>query len=206
MPIQIRTDPLASRTSSLTLKDNRAIPLRLGANGDTIWISCVEGETFGCLASTVARGLKCLENLGETCVEIEGFITSFALNKASVAWKRAGKSEITTVDFNIYGHRHSGKEVGDALTSMKLFLQEPDTDPRSLTYDNPQYLKLPGVSHVSETTHGPFNNVQLVSSSIGASQAEIEAILDHIPQPTFLREVSTDGRIRTPLIRFVYLN
>lgn len=104
---------------------------------------------------------------------------------------------------NVYGPELRAKAVAEMLNSVKLFLQPPEYELRSLRYANPQYLKLPNVSdaELSHFTHELERTPNLVAKEV--SFTEVEAILDHLPQPNFLREVFIDGRITTPLQRCV---
>ncbi|KAF2848795.1 hypothetical protein T440DRAFT_556368 [Plenodomus tracheiphilus IPT5] len=125
------------------------------------------------------------------------------LGKAAKLWRQAGKSAMLSIDLNVYGNPRSARKVGEILSAAKLFLQTPALDARGLRYDNPQYLKLPGVPHVrmvdesKETVDEPTQERQEE-----VSRSEIDSILDHLPQPRFLREVSTSDRIRTPLMSY----
>jgi SWI/SNF-related matrix-associated actin-dependent regulator of chromatin subfamily A3 len=186
----------------MTSRDNSptdTVILALCFIEDSFWAKTIAGDPFACLTTKVTQGLKRLSN-PTLCVELDGVIPFSALQDVSSAWRKSGRSATAIIDINVYGHPHCAKVVGDILASAKLFLQSPSSDHRSLTYDNPQYLKLPGVSHVE---YIPDLSDEVSDATAEASRAEIDEILDHLPPPKFLREVSVDGRITTALAKYV---
>ncbi|KAF1956410.1 hypothetical protein CC80DRAFT_76368 [Byssothecium circinans] len=195
--VQIRSDPLPS-----VYRFEEQVALELLPKGANVWIKHAAGDPFGCLTTKVSQGLKRLRKAAYPCVEVQGIIALSKLEEARVSWKRTGRSAMSTIHVNVYGHPHCAKSVGHELTSVKLFLQPPVVDLRDLVYDNPQELKLTNapsaqarVEHIDVTDRSPVDERKEVA------QSEIEAILDHIPQPTALREVAVDNRIITTLIR-----
>jgi SWI/SNF-related matrix-associated actin-dependent regulator of chromatin subfamily A3 len=149
-----------------------------------------------------SRGYKKLTSISGIEIDV---VTPFnALQKARSSWRKFGTSTTLNVDMNVYGPELAAKVVAEVLNSVKLFLQPPEYELRCLRYANPQYLKLPNVSDVEIS---PFPNQglertpDLVVKEV--SFTEIEAILDHLPQPNFLRQVFIDGRVTTPLQRCV---
>jgi SWI/SNF-related matrix-associated actin-dependent regulator of chromatin subfamily A3 len=93
--------------------------------------------------------------------------------------------------------------VGKELTSGKLFLQPPTIDLRCLVYENPQDLVLEDVISVGNSADDieSIDQRSAYPEEKETTQSEIDDILDHIPQPSFLREVSTDHRIITDLAK-----
>jgi SWI/SNF-related matrix-associated actin-dependent regulator of chromatin subfamily A3 len=87
-------------------------------------------------------------------MQLEPVARVAALKEAWGGWKTFGNSATAMVDINVYGHQHSSQTVAKYLNSSRIFLQPPVADPRQLTYDNPQYLKLPTVSRIEEI-HSP---------------------------------------------------
>jgi hypothetical protein len=88
-------------------------------------------------------------------IEIDAVTPFNALQKARSSWKKAGTSATLNVDMNVYGPELRAKAVAEMLNSVKLFLQPPEYELRSLRYANSQYLKLPNVSdaELSHFTH-----------------------------------------------------
>lgn len=84
-------------------------------------------------------------------------------------------------------------------------MQPPSADLRSLVYDNPQYLKLSGVSDIRIPTLFETDTANDQDNlSAESSVSEVEAILDHLPQLNFLKEVPTDGRVITALAKLAF--
>jgi SWI/SNF-related matrix-associated actin-dependent regulator of chromatin subfamily A3 len=138
-------------------------------------------------------------------VHVEGIATWPSIEKARTQWKQSGKSAALLIDISTYGPdvSHVAKLVGRALSDAKLFLQPPRFATGSFPYDNPQYLKLPNVSHVQlEDTPEVSPFVPSQDDDKDVSRSELESILDHIPQPKFLRQAFTSVRIRTPLMKY----
>jgi TPP-dependent 2-oxoacid decarboxylase len=139
-------------------------------------------------------------------VQIEGVVQWSDLEKARTQWKQYGKSATLLMDVNVYGPvtSHITKSVARILSDAMLFLQVPNIVTRPLPYENPQYLKLPNVSHIQiEATHEVSTGHSPQDYNKDVSRSELEVILDHIQQPNFLREVLTSIRIRTPLMKYV---
>jgi hypothetical protein len=169
--------------------------------GESCWLKLRNGETFGCFSSRVSRSLKRL--VAFPCIEMDILVQTSSLDTARSKWKRSGKPTEVLVNVNIYGHDHAARDVGDCLANLRLFLQIPLYDERSSPYENPQYLKLPGVEHINLDSPAPITPDQAHQESREVSRSEIETLLDHIPQPNFLREVFTNPRTITLLKKWV---
>jgi hypothetical protein len=160
---------------------------------DTYWVTSCEGLAFGCLASELHRCLKTLTQL--QCVEVDVIVPFAALAQSSATWRESGSSPTIKVELNIYGHLHHGKAVSRELFDLKLYLQPPIIDFRSLVYDNPQDLKLPEIQLTSlQGTqsiigHGTFEDLDMDSTDVGS-------VLDNLTQPSF-------PRVRTSLVKYV---
>lgn len=166
------------------------------------WIKTHVGEPFGCLASNSVQKLKKLVPC--PCIEIDAFTTSKALSKARIEWKKSGKSTILHLDINIYGHSHYAKKAAQILSAARLFLQPPSYDHRALPYENPQYLKLSGLKELQLAIETETISSKRPNDLIpGPLTFDVEAVLDHLPQPKFLVEIATDSRITTILKKFV---
>lgn len=123
------------------------------------------------------------------------------LEIARTNWKRSGRSVELLVNLNVYGHSHSARAVGDMLAAANMFLQVPLFDGRSAGYDNPQYLKLPNVAHISLEHPATATDQEEISKPKEDPDIEIASLLDHIPQSRFLKEIFTSNRLRTFLIK-----
>jgi SWI/SNF-related matrix-associated actin-dependent regulator of chromatin subfamily A3 len=198
--VQVREDPNISHMSrpSPNLRED-IITLQYTFKGDICWLRLHDGEAFGCLGSRLSRSIKRLKAF--PCIELDCIVASSSLETAKSRWKKTGKPTELLVNLNVYGHNHSARVVGDTLADKRLFLQDPLYDGRSANYDNPQYLKLPDVAHISLDSPAPVTPEQAYKLPAEASRLEIEELLDHIPQPKILRGVFTNRSVVTVLKR-----
>ncbi|KAH7090599.1 hypothetical protein FB567DRAFT_295929 [Paraphoma chrysanthemicola] len=198
LALQVREDPFLSRARLQPSEISAGyVSLMLVFKGEFCWLSLSDGEAFGCLNTRVSRSLRRLTNY--SCVEVDCIASASGLEKARSQWRKSGKSAELPVCFNIYGHEHAAQGVGDMLAAMKMFLQIPAHDRRSLPHSNPQYLYLPGVDNIDidEPPEGKASDAAAEAKEVTA--LEIEAVLDHIPQADFLQEHFANSRIRTIL-------
>lgn len=101
----------------------------------------------------------------------------------------------------VYGDRQRAKAVGQILTNGQLFLQPPLKDFKRLAYDNPQYLRIPKAIE-PELIQLEESAPQEILNHEWTSITEVEALLDDLTQPDFLREITIDHRIITKLDRY----
>ncbi|KAH7075543.1 hypothetical protein BKA63DRAFT_300063 [Paraphoma chrysanthemicola] len=198
LALQVREDPFLSRTR-LQPSETFAgyVSLAPVFKGEFCWLGLNDGEAFGCLNTRVSRSLRRLTSY--PCVEVDCIVSASGLERARSQWRKSGKSAELPVCFNIYGHEHAAQDVGDMLAAMKMFLQIPVHDRRSLPHSNPQYLHLPGVDNIDidEPPESKVSDAAVEAKEVTA--LEIEAVLDHIPQADFLQEHFANSRIRTTL-------
>jgi hypothetical protein len=196
--VQVRDDPYIShgkRTTPIT--NNDIVPMQYTFRGEVCWLKVQDGEAFGRLGSRMSRSIKRLK--ASPCIELDCIAPSSSLEAAISKWKKTAKPTELLVNFNVYGHSHASRLVGDTLADMRLFLQVPMYDGRSAIYDNPQYLKLPDVEHITLDLPAPVAPEQACKLPAEVSRLEIEELFDHIPQPKILREVFTNHSIITVL-------
>jgi SWI/SNF-related matrix-associated actin-dependent regulator of chromatin subfamily A3 len=200
--LQIREDPLTYREDAIHDARDNFIQLEITFVGGYCWMSLRDAVNFGCLNQKISQVLKCLTTLPN--VEAEGVVSWASLEKARAEWKKSGRSANLLVDLNIYGPSTAklAKSAGKILGNAKLFLQPPSFITRPVTYDNPQYLKLPNALDM-QVIDVPSTKFAVPLSEIAkeATHVELESVLDSIPQSKFLREASTNWRIRTVLKR-----
>ncbi|KAJ6286390.1 SNF2 family N-terminal domain-containing protein [Bipolaris maydis] len=198
--LQVREDPLTFRDYSSQNARSDFVELETTFVGGYLWMNIRDAISFGCLNQKISQVLKRLKSLSS--VEIEGIVSRTSLEKARAEWKKSGRSANLLVDINVYGPNTSGvaKPAGRILSNARLFLQPPSFVTRLVTYDNPQYLKLPNVSEL-QIMEAPSTNfaAPLSGSAKESTYSELESVLDNIPQSKILREVSTSWRIRTVL-------
>lgn len=198
----MREDPISeSGRTSICGSQSELIALKTTFVAEYCWVGLPNAINFGCFSARVSQALRRVTSL--PTVEIEAVVPDDSLEKARVQWKQSGKSAKFVVNTNVYGAPVSAMLVGKILATLKLFLQAPSLGTRSLRYENPQYLKLPGVSQVQIGDRLDVNTPRpekVIDEEV--SRSEIDTILDHIPQSEFLREDFMSDRIITPLKKY----
>lgn len=197
--MQVKEDPSILNRSLTPEITTDFVVAQLTHKGNFCWLVFDVGQPFACFSAATSASLKRLAV--NPCVQLDCMIYRSPLDKAVSQWKKSGKGKEFVVDLNVYGHEHSARVVGDMLADARLFLQFPKSDNRGLVYDNPQYLKLPNVA----STELFQMNSEIAQKANPeepkeVSASEIEILLDHIPQPKFLRHDFSHTRILTPLI------
>ena len=104
------------------------------------------------------------------------------------------------IDVLIYGPRNLGDMLARHLCRCRLFLQHPHPVPASVTYENPQYLQISGVSFRNDTTLAPIL-VNPLNNSDDDGDVDLPAIIDNLPGHEYLREIDIDAGIDTKLLR-----
>jgi len=161
-----------------------------------------DGEPLGVMSSRLYSQFKLL--IASECMLVDPVIPIAAYETASQGWKRIGTSARCTVELNIYSHRHAALATGKFLAEAGLYLQPPGQDFRQLSYHNPQYLDVEDVMDVEDSSlvtisSRPEDNEGEFDSNSG----NISSVIDHLPQPKYLRESVVDERIITKLHRQV---
>ncbi|KAI8934777.1 hypothetical protein NX059_008464 [Plenodomus lindquistii] len=198
---QVRDDPFMNvERASLEISQCGSLIIETAMTGEYVSLRLPKAAVFACLSARESQVLKQLKTL--LGVELESVVSKCKLERAVAIWKKTGKSSTLSIDFNINGSPQSSRKVGDILSAAKLFLQTPTLSSHYLSYENPQYLRLPGVSHVRVIEKRREASNDPVEGNHEVSRAEIDSILDHLPQSKFLRLVSTSNRIRTPLMSY----
>jgi hypothetical protein len=202
LSVQVRDDPyLSFENSPPPNLRNDIVVLEYIFRSEVCWLKLRDGEIFGCLGSRFSRSIKRLKAF--PCIDLDCLVLSSGLDAARSKWKKSGRPTELLVNLNVYGHNHSAQVVGDTLADMRLFLQVPLYDGRSAVYDNPQYLKLPGIEHLNLGAVVSVVPEQAFDLPAEVSRLEIEELLDHIPQPKILREVFINDAAITVLKRWV---
>jgi hypothetical protein len=179
------------------------VALEISFTRDSSWLKISDGEPFACLPSKIVLKLKRL--MLSACIEVDAVTSTNALRKARLDWKKSGSSTKLKVDLNVYGHSQFAKTTAAILSSARLFLQPPNYEPRCLAYENPQYLRLPDLDEADFTSLDmPGSTKDSNEDTSQGLASEVEIILDHLPQPRFLREIQADERVITKLEKYVY--
>ncbi|KAH8802968.1 SNF2 family N-terminal domain-containing protein [Xylogone sp. PMI_703] len=98
-----------------------------------------DGEKLGYLRSGTCKTLAPL--LDTPYVKFEPIVSTFSL-KEVIGQAKKSVEAMVKVDINVYGQRRMAANVGDALSSGKLWLQRPGHARSEAEYDNPHFLHL----------------------------------------------------------------
>ncbi|RMZ91158.1 hypothetical protein DV736_g1622, partial [Chaetothyriales sp. CBS 134916] len=98
-----------------------------------------DGKEFGYLRSGVGKTLAPL--LAKPYVEFEPIVPTSNLSETIGRANKPAEAMIK-VDINVYGPRRAATEVGDALSTGKLWLQKFSHARHGVVYDNPHFLAL----------------------------------------------------------------
>ncbi|KAI0376440.1 SNF2 family N-terminal domain-containing protein [Hypomontagnella monticulosa] len=118
-------------------------------------------------------------------------------------------NRIASIDFLVFGPRKIADSLAKELSRSHLFLQHPVPLPSSVPYENPHYLHIAGGSFSNGSILPAINATDEYGKGSGASfpkegddreSTNIEQILDHLPQHTYLKEANIDPRILTTLL------
>ena len=164
-----------------------------------------DGEPLGVMSSGLYSPFKRL--IASECMLVDPVIPIAAYAKASQDWKRIGTSARCTVELNIYSHRHAAIDTGKLLAEAGLYLQTPGQDFRQLSYHNPQYLDVEDVMDVDDSVLvSTLSHLEDNEGDFDSNSGDISSVIDHLPQPKYLRESLVDERIITTLHRQVFPN
>lgn len=120
---------------------------------------------------------------------------------------KSAKDAYMLVDINVYGPEEVRDVVGQLLSSSHLYLQRPSYLDGGTFYDNPHFLKIPGIApdfgtidrealHADATTE---SEVSTTSTRIHIDET-MSAIFDSLTRFKCLEEVEADARIKTSLL------
>lgn len=125
---------------------------------------------------------------------------------------RIEKKTYVLVDIVLYGHPEHFQEIGEYLTSKKVYLQEPDYWQPGLSYHNPHFLDLSEVVTVVNSTldSSTISFLQLevglqletseeIAPSKGLLKQRIAAAFQSTTRAKNLSPIAADSRISTPL-------
>lgn len=199
--VKVRRDSLGTPLSSTSdLAPNIAV-LELNFSDEEIWVGIPGSEPFGCIGNQIAKTLIRLKNSPGLCVKFDANVQYSRLGQAQSSWRKSDKSVNLMIEINLHGHSHSSSTLGRILSNSKIFLQPPDIGLGDVTYENPQEYKIPEDLQLELANAEEQQNLPAQPLIAEASLLDIDSIMDHIPQPTFLQEASVDSRIITTLAK-----
>jgi SWI/SNF-related matrix-associated actin-dependent regulator of chromatin subfamily A3 len=119
------------------------------------------------------------------------------------------------VEVNVYGFEHHADQIGDILSQVGVFLQDPIYGLDDMPYHNPQVLELRGMKERQEALgtveeESASNPISFGSATEQAKTSPerqrnttdlVDSILDSLSQNGILQEISTDrNRIKAELL------
>jgi SWI/SNF-related matrix-associated actin-dependent regulator of chromatin subfamily A3 len=104
---------------------------------DQLALHFPDGKDFGVLNTHTSKGLEDLVQRPDLQFEAAGSVRAMLDTIGRVT---KATDAVVRVNINVYGPRESGKEVGNHLTSHKLYLQRPDKLRIESKYENPHVL------------------------------------------------------------------
>jgi SWI/SNF-related matrix-associated actin-dependent regulator of chromatin subfamily A3 len=131
---------------------------------------------------------------------------------------RTGPARTFDVEVNVYSFKHHADQIGDILSQIGVFLQDPTYGLDEVPYHNPQLLEF---QRVEERQEEALNTVSDTSAfnpiSFGSVMEQektdperqrntteiVDSILDSLSHNNILQEVSTDqNRIKAKLLPY----
>ncbi|PHH91757.1 hypothetical protein CDD83_10401 [Cordyceps sp. RAO-2017] len=109
---------------------------------DYVLLLLNDGTTLGCLRGNMTRALEPL--LKREQLTFEAVAPLHALRQKILSAGRPSDA-VAHIDINIYGPLSSARELGDFLSSHKIWLQRPDYHDRSFAYENPHAIRFPEI-------------------------------------------------------------
>ncbi|KAL7933036.1 SNF2 family N-terminal domain-containing protein [Trichoderma chlorosporum] len=171
-------------------------------DGHVVLSFCDSEEDFGQVRSAVSTTLAAL--LKESAVEFEPIVpTSYLMDRIGRANKPA--EAIVKVDINIFGPKSAGTQVGNKLSSGKLWLQKPIHMRPGIVYDNPHFLQLK-TNGVQLPSRQPRNQVISDGSSSRKKREErfrklLEEVNKSLDRTRHHEAVDAGDRVAQKLLR-----
>jgi SWI/SNF-related matrix-associated actin-dependent regulator of chromatin subfamily A3 len=157
-----------------------------------------------CLGEVNAQLERALIGIAEQHqhVDLEVFAPIRPIQETISRANKKGEA-IVRVNVNIYGTRAAAHNIGQELSSHKIYLQQPDYVRPNVTYDNPHVLKLKNfhASIIDQTTETmeerePESEVQKAE----AFKMAISTIYSSLTRNQSLVGLEGDSRLKTKLL------
>ena len=172
--------------------ENR-VQLKLRFRHDSITVTLHPLEEIGVLDKKMAAALKSLREIA-TSITIELYLDN---EQEQDSYNREDKkgASVRPLQIQIYGPDDHYNEVGSALSSAGMYLQEPAFLDCKVVYRNPHFLSW------DDNLETPLLNTARDDPKIGFA-AKIEAIMDSFKPVLPASDVKQDARILTILRRY----
>lgn len=145
-------------------------------HSDYYMLKFAEGDLFAQVCESTSRGFKALNDCQS--VEMKAIVNMQAIREVLVRAKRPGEA-ISKASITIYGSREEGLTVGNALSSSKVFLQDPEEDLETVAYFNPQEARFPGIEEPVPTVLD-HSRIAVTSSKDHKNELESERLSEAI--------------------------
>ena len=171
----------------------KRIPLKLRFRHDSTTIILHPLEEIGVLDKKMAAALNSLQEIARSII-IELFLDH---EQEQDSYSRRGKraGSIRPLQIQIYGPDEYYNEVGSALSSAGMYLQEPVFLDHGVVYRNPHFLSW------DDSPETPLLNTAREDREAGFT-AKIEAIMDSFKPVLQVSDVKQDARILTILRKY----
>lgn len=141
-------------------------------HSDYYMLKFAEGGLFAQVCESVSRGFKALKDCHS--VEMKATVDVRTVKDVLVRAKRPGEAT-SKASITVYGSRDEGLAVGNALSSNKIFLQDPEEDSETVAYFNPQEAQFPGIEEPAPTVQD-CPRISLTSRKGHKSEFESESL------------------------------
>lgn len=172
--------------------ENR-VPLKLRFRHDSTTVILHPLEEIGVLDTKMAAALKSLKEVA-TSIIIELFL-DHEQEQDSYSRRGSKRAPVRPLQIQIYGPDEYYNEVGSALSSAGMYLQEPVSLDHWVVYRNPHFLAW------DDSPETPLLNTAREDPKAGFT-AKMEAIMDSFKPVRQASDVKQDARILTTLRKY----
>ena len=158
-----------------------------------------DGTHFASLNDQITKALG--QIIDTPLVRFDAIAQTRPLHESINRAQKASKADVR-VDINIYGPRLASRQIGEVLSTHKVYLQRPDH--YRGTYDNPQILKFPGMQAQTLEQRPMETSKGSVASSVTAAQFQkaISDVYGTLKRGTKLKRLVGGQRLKTQLLPY----
>jgi SWI/SNF-related matrix-associated actin-dependent regulator of chromatin subfamily A3 len=173
---------------------------KIRKSGAQLLLAFPDSSEFGLLNTHTSQALEDL--VEHPSIQFEALAQIVTLRETIGRVAKASEA-IARVNINVYGSPDDSKHVGRHLSTKKVYLQRPDQLRPGSVYDNPHFLRVPGIQE-STIYH------KLEERSTGASRSGIDDIerfqktvsdvYASLKRGSGLKRLEGDNRLKTRLL------
>jgi SWI/SNF-related matrix-associated actin-dependent regulator of chromatin subfamily A3 len=164
----------------------------------TILLVFEDGTELAALNDHICKSLDRLVDQGD--IHIEALVHTLTLQERIGQITKLAEARFR-VDIYLYGSQERSVEIGSKLSTYKVYLQRPDFQRPGSNYDNPQFLKFPGMK--MPTQNHSFQSTakdKLHRSSADRFQMDVSGLYASLKRSENLERRETDLRVTTILL------